>query len=337
MAPYVQMLAEALTRHADVSLVAPDRFKDLVPNANILRFGTGRSPKNALLQSANPASHWDLVRKIGVTRPDVIHILNGHGYPWALTVAAFKNAPLITTLHDPDPHPGNRIEAVSDRLGRFTLRRSSAIHIHDGLFRGDIERRYPGKPVFVIRHPSFASRYLKHAKPGRARTRSVLFFGRIEYYKGLESLLRAATLLPSDVTLTVAGAGAMSETEKHLCQALGGRLTLHNRFMEDHEVAGLLQQAGVLALPYLQATQSSLPLISAAFGLPVVATSVGTFSTEIPPLGGVLVPPGDPQALAAALIRQLDQPLPIFDAQETFDELAPLFMDMYREVIAGCP
>jgi len=332
-APYVQLLPEAISRHARVSLVTPDHFSDPVAGAAVIKFRTGVSPRHSLLQSLKPWSHFDLLRKVRSTRPDVIHILNGYGYPWALAIAAFlADIPIVTTLHDPSPHPGNRTDAIAAVLGRFTLARSAGIHIHDEVFRKDVSARFPRKPVFVIRHPSFASRYLKHARPGVARTRSVLFFGRVEYYKGIEVLLRAAALLPADIGIIVAGAGALSETEQQLAAVLGSRLTLINRFIEDDEAALLLQQAGVLALPYLQATQSSLPLISAAFGLPVAAAAVGAFSTEVPQLGGLVVPPGDPQALATALLRQLDTPQPIHNAQETFDDLAPRFMDMYRKV-----
>jgi glycosyltransferase involved in cell wall biosynthesis len=333
-APYVQMLPEALSRHAKTSLVAPEHFNDPVTDVELVKFRTGVSPKYALLQSLKPWSHADLLRKVRGTRPDVIHILNGYGYPWALAIAAFGGAPIITTLHDPSPHPGNRVDAVAFHTGKFTLARSAGIHIHDGIFLPDVQRRFPRKPLFVIRHPSFASRYLRHAVPGIAKGRSVLFFGRVEHYKGIEVLLRAAQLLPSDIAFTVAGAGALSEREQQLAAVLGPRLTLLNRFIEDDEAARLLQQAGVLALPYLQATQSSLPLIAAAFGLPMVASAVGNFPAEVPPLGGIVAPPGDPQALASALCRQIDAPLPIHNNQETFEELAPRFMDMYRKVVA---
>ena len=331
-APYVQMLPEAMRRHCDVTLLCPDHFNDPVDGVPVVKFRTGPSPKHSLLQSMKPWSYTDLLAKLRATRPDVIHILNGYGYPWSMAVATFGGAPVVTTLHDPTPHPGNKVDAVQAVLGRHTLRHSAGIHIHDAMFRADIEKRFPGKPVFVIRHPSFASRYMKHARLGVARERRVLFFGRFEYYKGIDVLLRAAALLPPDIAITVAGAGALSETVQQLAAALGSRLTLLNRFVEDNETANLLQQAGVLALPYRQATQSSLPLISAAFGLPVVATSVGTFATEVPQLGGVLVPPGDASALAAALQRQLNVPQPIVNNQETFEQLAPRFLDMYRAV-----
>ncbi|HKU65848.1 MAG TPA: glycosyltransferase family 4 protein [Rhizomicrobium sp.] len=333
-APYAQMLPEALSRHADVTLIAPDHFKDPVAGSAVVHFRTGISPKHTLRQSLKPWSHTDLLRKLHATRPDVIHILNGYGYPWALAIVAFAPAPVITTLHDPSPHPGNRVDAIQAVLGRFTLHRSAGIHIHDSIFLPDVQRRFSRKPIFVIRHPSFASRYLRHAVPGIARGRTVLFFGRVEHYKGIEVLLRAAQLLPPDIAVTVAGAGALSEREQQLAAALGPRLTLLNRFIEDDEAARLLQQAGVLALPYLQATQSSLPLIATAFCLPTVASAVGNFPDEVPPLGGIVVPFGDPQALATALRRQIDAPLPIHNKQETFEDLVPRFMDMYRKVVA---
>ncbi len=334
-APYVQMLPQALSRYATVSLVAPDHFRDPVAGADVLGFRTGPTPKRTLRQSVKPWSHFDLIRKLRGTRPDVVHILNGYGYPWSLTVAALMPpVPIVTTLHDPRPHPGNRTDAIQARLGGYTLARSAGIHIHDRVFLEELTSRFPDKPVFVIRHPSFASRYLRHARAGVARRRSVLFFGRVEYYKGIEVLLRAAMQLPPDVGITVAGAGALSETERQLATGLGPRLTLLNRFIEDDEVAVLMQQAGVLAMPYLQATQSSLPLIAAAFGLPVVATSVGTFASEVPHLGGLVVASGDAVALAAALQQQLNAPRQIHDDQETFDALAPHFMAMYRAVTA---
>jgi len=179
-APYAEMLPQAISKYATASLVAPEHFSSDSTGYQLTRFRTGLAPSQTLRQSLKPWSHFDLIRKIRNTKPDVVHILNGYGYPWSLTVAGALGVPIITTLHDPTPHPGNRTDAVQAILGSFTLRRSAAIHIHDNIFRAEIERRFPAKMVFVIRHPSFASRYLKHAKPNIARKRSLLFFGRIE-------------------------------------------------------------------------------------------------------------------------------------------------------------
>ena len=60
----------------------------------------------------------------------------------------------------------------------------------------------------------------------------------------------------------------------------------------------------VLALPYRHATASQNVLLGHAHGLPVVATTVGTFGSEVRDgADGLLVPPGDVGALADALRR----------------------------------
>lgn len=141
-APYVQMLPEALSKHVKVSLLAPSHFNDAVPGAEVIKFRTGVSPKQALVQCLKPWSHLDVLRKLRATRPEVIHILNGYGYPWALAIAALSNAPLITTLHDPSPHPGNKVDAVAFHTGKFTLAHSAGIHIHDEVFREGLRERF---------------------------------------------------------------------------------------------------------------------------------------------------------------------------------------------------
>jgi len=334
MTPYVQLLSEAVGRHTPTSVIAPSHMNGDIAGVKVIRFHTGLSPKMALARSVNPWSHLDLLRKVRRTAPDVVHILNGHGYPWALSLATFlPRTAIVVTLHDPLPHPGNRTDAVNAILGRYTLSRGAAIHVHDKLFVPALAERFPGKPIVEIRHGSFATRYLNHRRPGISRQRSILFFGRVEYYKGIETLLRAALMLPPDIRVTIAGSGQLSLVERDLMGKLGDRVQLLNRFIEDEEAAVLLQQAGVLALPYRQATQSSLPLVAAAFDLPVVATTVGALHREVVELGGLAVPPDDPQTLAGALLRQLDSPGPIRNKQESFDDLAPKFLNLYRMVM----
>lgn len=65
---------------------------------------------------------------------------------------------------------------------------------------------------------------------------------------------------------------------------------VHNRYVPDEEAALFFQRASVLVLPYRQATQSSLPLIGAAFGLAVVASAVGAFVEDVPRVGYTSTP-----------------------------------------------
>jgi glycosyltransferase involved in cell wall biosynthesis len=70
------------------------------------------------------------------------------------------------------------------------------------------------------------------------------------------------------------------------------------------DVPGLLAEHDVLALPYRHATASQNVFLAHAHGLPVLATTVGTFPDEVRDgVDGLLVPPDDVQALTFALTR----------------------------------
>jgi len=96
-----------------------------------------------------------------------------------------------------------------------------------------------------------------------------------------------------------------------------------------------MQRASVVALPYRHATQSSVPAIAAAFGCQLVASALGHFNEEIPRLGGILVPPEDPDALAAALAAALRRGATTPVMMRTFDELAPDFIDLYVSALGS--
>lgn len=333
MGQCVQQLGEALGKRARVTVITPSHYADKIAGVTWRGFPTGANPRRALLGAMNPASHLRLLAALRAQPADIIHLYNGHGYPWALTLAALRGkTPLAVTLHDPDPHPGNMVDALSFRMGKFTLARADAILVHDAIFRPKLERKFPGKTIAVIPLGSLAGRYLQYRKPGITRRRNVLFFGRVEHYKGIEIALRALLVLPGDVTFTLAGGGALSDVEQSLIAQLGPRVQVHNRFIEDSEAAEFLQCAGVLVLPYRQATQSNLPQIAHGFELPVVASAVGTFATEVPRLGGIVVPPEDPAALADAITAQLDAPSQGAGEQLSFESLAPLYMELYERI-----
>jgi glycosyltransferase involved in cell wall biosynthesis len=77
--------------------------------------------------------------------------------------------------------------------------------------------------------------------------------------------------------------------------------------MED--VAGYFQDARVVAAPYRFANASGVAELARTFGRPVVGTTVGDLPAAVESgTTGLLVPPEDPEALAAALVRLLQDP-----------------------------
>jgi glycosyltransferase involved in cell wall biosynthesis len=159
-----------------------------------------------------------------------------------------------------------------------------------------------------------------------------LFFGRIESYKGLDVLVRAGLLLKNDrrsmLRIVIAGPGKLPRQTSCLIEANSDVFELHNHYISDQEVARLFQRAAVCVLPYRDASQSAIPSIAAAFGVPVVASSVGAFVEDVPYYGGLLVPPGEPKALAETMLMAVGCPVKN-ETCRTWDQLAASFISMY--------
>jgi glycosyltransferase involved in cell wall biosynthesis len=139
----------------------------------------------------------------------------------------------------------------------------------------------------------------------------VLALGMVRHYKGFDLLLEAAREVPG-VRVTVAGEqwGRAGERLRELAAdpALAGRVRLHAGYVPGEEVPGLLAAHDVLALPYRDATGSQNVLLGHAHRRPVLATTVGTFPDQVRDgVDGLLVPPGDVEALTGAL-RRLSAP-----------------------------
>jgi glycosyltransferase involved in cell wall biosynthesis len=191
--------------------------------------------------------------------------------------------------------------------------------------RRKFERAYPGldAELLTVEHGN-QDLFKLLRRPGEARRRFglapdaqvVLFFGGVRPSKGLEDLVEAMTLLPdgSDAILLVVGHPAkqmrLDRLRERIAElGLADRTILHLRYADPGEVAGLMEFATVVVLPYRSAAQSGVLQIAYSFGRPVVATAVGGLAEAVEDeSSGLLVPPCDPPRLAAALARILADP-----------------------------
>jgi glycosyltransferase involved in cell wall biosynthesis len=149
-----------------------------------------------------------------------------------------------------------------------------------------------------------APRALPATAADRRRTR-VLALGIVRHYKGFDLLLEAAAQAP-DVEVTIAGEqwGRAGERIRRLAarHELAGRVHLEAGYVPGEEIPALLRRHDVLALPYRHATASQNVLLAHAHGLPVIATAAGALAAGVRDgVDGLVVPPGDVPALAAAL------------------------------------
>lgn len=148
----------------------------------------------------------------------------------------------------------------------------------------------------------------RYAKGDRPR---IFFHGRHRYYKGVEVLLQAMTQIAAD--LWIGGDGEMRSEWVELTVELG--LEDKVRFFGDiprYELPGVYASVDLFVLPStLRAEAFGIVLLEAmAAGLPCVTTELGTGTSFIVQDGltGLVVPPGEPNALAGAIRRLLEDP-----------------------------
>ena len=135
----------------------------------------------------------------------------------------------------------------------------------------------------------------------------LLSLGIVRDYKGVDLLVDALRDVPG-TRLTVAGElwGDAGRRVRDLAAdpRLEGRVEVHGGYVPADRIAGLMARHDVVALTYLSATASQNALLARRHGMPVLATAVGTFPEQVrDDVDGLLVPPGDREALVRALQR----------------------------------
>jgi glycosyltransferase involved in cell wall biosynthesis len=220
-------------------------------------------------------------------------------------------------VHNPVDHDAGMVQRAA---ARAVLGRCTALFTHAAVLARQLEAAYPGKAVAFHRLPAADLSGL----PDRAVARSALdlpsdrrvalFLGLIRPYKGVEILLEAAAGLgtDSDWLILVAGEpwGDLGDRLRRQVDSLGlaRRVRLDLGWIPEHDVPGYLAAADVLVLPYLRGSQSAVAPMALASGVPVLSTAVGGVpEVVVDGANGVIVPPGDPAALTAAL-EALDVP-----------------------------
>src|SRR6266436_5975577 len=253
-----------------------------------------------------------------------------HAHTWYADMAGFwirtlHRIPLCVTLHSMEPlrpwkadqlgsgyllsswiektgvEAADRVIAVSHRmrediLAHFRVDPDRVVVIHNGV-DPDQFRRTENRDVLArygIREPY------------------VLFVGRITDQKGIFHLLEAAPRLPAGVQVVLcASAPDTPEIEARLRRAVPDHPNVLwiNEMVPREVVIQLMSHAAVFACPSVYEPFGLINLESMACETPVVASAVGgILEVVVDGETGLLVEPGRPDALAAALTRVLENP-----------------------------
>lgn len=172
-----------------------------------------------------------------------------------------------------------------------------------------------------------------------------LFVGVLRYYKGLHSLVKAATFI--NAKIIIAGAGPEAESLHALKEQLSARNVIFTGRISDREKVSLLQRCRAFVLPsHLRSEAYGMVLVEAAMlGRPMVSCEIGTGTSyvNLHNVTGFVVPPENVNALAGALNSLLsDEALAMKmgqSARERYERffsgpaLGMAYANLYREVL----
>lgn len=359
---YDHHLASALAaRGHEVELVtSPFAFADLpapegyervelfLPLSGRLLRRSPRSPLRFALKGAEYLpSVMRLVRRTHRTAPEVVHVqwltLPRYDLRWVSRLR--RDRPVVLTAHNVLPHAGEaderRYRAIYGAFDRIVVHtRSGAEQL--ARFGVSAER------VVRIPHGTFDAPPAAKLDPPSGRT--LLFFGLIRHYKGLDVLMRALVRIP-ETRLVVAGDPLDPiEPIKALAEELGvgGRIEWRLGYLSEEEVEALMREATVAVFPYRSTESASGALATAlGHGRPAVVTDVGALGDTVRDFdAGLVVPPGDPDALAEACRQLLDDPAALeraFRGTEaarrglSWDAIAEAHERLYADLLARVP
>ncbi|GAB4220351.1 MAG: glycosyltransferase [Acidobacteriota bacterium] len=373
IAQYNTSLFHALRREHEPCLISFSRQYPALLFPGRTQHDQSRRPLTAaserLLDPVDPLSWRETARRILEKRPDLVVFQWWQpffGPAFAGVIRRFKRKlplPTIYCCHNVYPHDrsgGHARRWLEKSVIRYAFREVDGFLVHAESMVAEVRSFRPDASVRRIYHPLYTF-YSDLAGDSEPETRSpkaavprLLFFGKVRPYKGLDTLIAALGILNREgiqFQARIAGefyldAGRYRALASR--EGLGGRIEWWDRYIPNEEVPALFREADVVVLPYTEATQSGVVPVAYQFGVPVIATRVGGLS-EVVLEGrtGLLVPPRDPAALAAAVRRFLSEGL-LQDFRQnilefrrllTWEQAVETLVDLASEVVARhkCP
>lgn len=332
---YTYFLARSLAEDNDVSVIL---MRKLVPKVFYPgRARVGGSFTDVSTREFAPTFNgidWTIVpslpravRFLARQRPEFVllqwwSVSSLPAYLALVRTARRDGARVILELHEDVDTAEARLPVVGRRATRglrLMLGRAEAYVVHSEWDQKRFHERYQldERRIHVIPLGPFELAEMKGAsESGHARngTITILFFGTIRPYKGLEDLVDAFDLLPRDEGfawhLLVVGEtweGWTLPLERISASPHHEEIEVVNRYVTDEEVREFFAASDLVALPYLRSSASGPLHLTMTAGLPVVVTRVGGLESAAKGYSGaVLVNAADPKDLRRGILEAVD-------------------------------
>jgi len=334
--PYVfGLTTQLMSKGAALDLIGSDEldFREFRSKSgvNFLNLRGSQRPDVSFVRKVFRVAMYyvKLIRYAARAKPRIFHILWNNKFELfdrTLLMLYYRllGKRIVFTVHNVN---AGRRDCEDTRLNRLTLRiqyrLAHHIFVHTEKMKLELIEEFDVQGARVTVIPFGINNAVPNTTltPSETKQRlgigedekTILFFGRITPYKGLEYLIAAFRQVlerHEDYRLIIAGRvdrceeywraireGIREEVQK-------GQILLRDEFIPDEETEVYFKAADALVLPYRNIYQSGVLFLGHSFGLPVLAADVGSLKDEIVEgKTGFAFRPEDPVDLARSIER----------------------------------
>lgn len=223
-----------------------------------------------------------ILRKVKKDNADLLYILFGGLF--------FKNVErikskinILYTIHDLNPHEKNKTSWRDRWLSETENKRDHNLVVNSNYLITNsatqfiqLQNAYGTQKVFYADMPSLINSGIAKGSMDvpelTGKKGYILFFGRIDRYKGLDKLVKSHLASGLETILVIAGSGKL-----WFDVPVTNKIILINRYIHDEELNFLFKNAKMSVMPYLSITQTSLISIPFYFKCPVIFSNIDEF------------------------------------------------------------
>jgi len=273
--------------------------------------------------------YWKLLAYAASAKPKIFHILWNNkfeSFDRTLLMLYYKllGKSVVLTAHNVNAGRRDSKDTVLNQLTlRIQYRLADKIFVHTEKMKSELVAAFAVAESRVSVIPFGINNTVPNTRltPSEAKAqlrfrngeRTILFFGRITPYKGLEYLITSFRQLfakRNDYRLMIAGRpdnceDYWSEIRQSIREDVeSGQILLKSEFIPDEMTEVYFKAADVLVLPYRHIYQSGVLFLGYGFGVPALAADVGSLKDDVVEgKTGFTFKPEDPEDLATTIER----------------------------------
>lgn len=284
-------------------------------------------------------------RAMAAFEPDVVHVHEPFTPSASMWSTLAATVPVVATFHAWLDR--SRVYSLAAPvLGPVRRRVRGAIAVSDAA-AAFVRRAFPELDLTVIPNGLAVARFAEELPRAWTTGPRIVWAHRLDRQKGFPVMVEAFRILAEDrpdLSLSVGGDGADRGAVRTLPDGVRSRVAMLGRVAHD-DVPSLLAGADVAVAAATGQESFGYSVVEAmAAGVPVVATDIeGYRQVATDGVDSLLVRPGDPTALAAAIGRVLDDPALARSLREAgrrtawsydWNEVAARIQSVYRTALA---